>query len=418
MNQPSNPSIFRGCRRILLLGAVPMALWGLWSALNADADGAPATQASSLQQISQETQAIYQQVRVGIVRLQLPTPRWLMRLAEQQNPLHKWNDRLHPEVRRRLEEEQAHPNHHYHYAPVITPSTQPAADSQPTNRAWRVIVPGGGHVVVVETTTPDGRDRLVVVSPPAAYGNLSDASGDQFAANNIGLLLDAEGHVLVPLYIEKEAFAEQSTPAMLGDGTLTAAHFVSSDRPTNLTLMQLDRPAGRPVRLAGERPEEGSLVLMLAPNGIQARLAVWTGGLQDYGVVVGLDGHVAGFARYGQFMGGAVCRPVVEQMIQSGHVQRAVLGVVISTVRRNDPARQQNAALGSKPAICIEQVTDGSAAEAAGLRKGDFILSLGGQAVGDTPTFAAAIAAQRGMTDFQVLRGEQLLKIAIDLQPR
>lgn len=388
----------RNCRRIVLLGAIAMAFGGLWSVLKADA--VPATQATSLEQISHETQAIYQGVRVGIVRLHLPTPRWLIRLAEQQNPLRKWNDRLHPEVRRRLEEEQSHPNHHPHYAAVILPSTQPAA-SQPMSRTWRVVMPDGGQVMVVESPRVD--------APEAAEG--------QFTANNIGLLLDGDGHVLVPLYIEKEAFADQSAPAMLGDGTLTAAHFVSSDRPTNLTLMQLDRPVGRAVRLSSEKLQEGSLVLMLAPRGAPARLEIWTVGMQDYGVVVGLDGGVAGFSRFGQFMEGSACRPVVEQMIRHGRVRRAVLGVLISTVRRDDPARRQVAALGNRPAIRVEQVTDGSAADVAGLRKGDMILSLDGRTVGDTPTFAAVMAAHEGMTTFEILRGDQAITIAIDLQP-
>lgn len=417
MTHPSDPSHFRTVRGIVLSGLVLFLLGGVWLIANAE----PTTQSTSLEQISRETQQVYQKVQVGIVRLQLPAPRWLMRLAEQQNPLHKWNNRLHPEVRRRLEEEQAHPNLHPQYAPVITPSSQPATwpatASQPGNRAWRVIVPGGGQVVVVETTAADGHDRLVVVSPPAAYGNLPEASGDQFPANNIGLLLDSDAHVLVPLYIEKEAFSDQSAPAMLGDGTLTTAHFVCSDRPTNLTLMQLDRPMGRPVHLSQAKPEPGSLVLILSPGGAQTRLAIWTGGMQDYGVVVALDGNVAGFSRFGQFMSGEVCRPVVEQMIQYGRVRRAVLGVLVRSVRRDDPSRRENAVLGNRPAIRIEQVADGSVADAAGLIKGDFILSLDGLPVGDTPTFAAAMAAHEGMTEFQILRNDELLKITIDLRP-
>jgi hypothetical protein len=266
-----------------------------------------------------------------------------------------------------------------------------------------VVLPDGGQVVVVES---------------ADHGDSPRAAEGRFAANNIGLLLDGEGHILVPLYIEKEAFAEHSAPAMLGDGTLTAAHFVSSDRPTNLTLMQLDRPAGHAVRLSMQKPEEGSLVLMLAPEGIPARLTVWTGGIRDYGVVVALDGNVAGFSRFGQFMDGATCRPVVDQMIQYGRVNRAVLGVLVSTVRPDDPARRWNDALGIRPAIRIEQVNDGSVADAAGLRKGDYILSLGDQTISDTPTFAAVMAAREGKTDFQILRGDETIKITIDLKPR
>jgi hypothetical protein len=382
----------------MVLGLVLLTLGGAWLI----ADAAPSTQPVSLERLSQETRDAYQKVRGGIVCLQLPTPRWLMQLAEQQNPLHKWNSRLHPDVRRRLEEEQAHPNQHPHFATVIMPSTIPAT-TQPVGRTWRVVLPDGGQVVVVES---------------ADHGDSPRAAEGRFAANNIGLLLDGEGHILVPLYIEKEAFAEHSAPAMLGDGTLTAAHFVSSDRPTNLTLMQLDRPAGHAVRLSMQKPEEGSLVLMLAPEGIPARLTVWTGGIRDYGVVVALDGNVAGFSRFGQFMDGATCRPVVDQMIQYGRVNRAVLGVLVSTVRPDDPARRWNDALGIRPAIRIEQVNDGSVADAAGLRKGDYILSLGDQTISDTPTFAAVMAAREGKTDFQILRGDETIKITIDLKPR
>lgn len=397
MNHPSDPIVSRSGRRGVVLGAALLILGGAWLIARAE----PATQPTSLEQLSQETRVAYQKVRSGIVRLQLPTPRWLTRLAEQQNPLRKWNSQLHPDVRRRLEEEQAHPNQLPRYATVIMPTTIPAS-SQPMGRTWRVILPDGAQVVVVE---------------PAGQVDRAQSVQGRFVANNIGLLLDDDAHILVPLYIEKEAFADQSAPAMLGDGTMTSAHFVTSDRPTNLTLMQLDHPAGRAVGMSNRKPEEGSLVLMLSPGGTPARLAVWAGGMPDYGVVVALDGSVAGFSRFGQFMDGELCWPVVDQMIRHGQVRRAVLGVMISTVRPDDPARRQNEALGNRPAIRIEQVNDGSLADAAGLHKGDYILSLGDRMVGDTPTFAAVMAARTGLTEFQILRQDQPLKVSIDLTP-
>ena len=66
----------------------------------------------------------------------------------------------------------------------------------------------------------------------------------------------------------------------------------------------------------------------------------------------------------------------------------------------------------------VDQVKPGSAAEAAGIREGDYIVSLAGSPVDDLPSFAAAISAQNGTTQIQILRGNEMMQVQVELRPK
>lgn len=110
----------------------------------------------------------------------------------------------------------------------------------------------------------------------------------------------------------------------------------------------------------------------------------------------------------GQFLSGNATKPVADQLIQYGKVRRAALGVLISQAETPD----------GHPAVHIEQVIEHSAAAEAGLRSGDFILSLAGTPVGNVPSFAAAIAQGDGPTDLQVVRDGQTATVTVNLKPQ
>src|SRR5258706_13184958 len=60
-----------------------------------------------LKQLNEETQSLYHEVQSGVVRVQLPPPKWAGQpLAEQENPLNKWGNQLDADVKRQLEQEQ------------------------------------------------------------------------------------------------------------------------------------------------------------------------------------------------------------------------------------------------------------------------------------------------------------------------
>ena len=386
-----------------------------------------------LEEINRQTQSLYRDVQAGIVRVQLPVPRWVQEAAASDDPLRRWDKVIDPAVKQKLEQQRLEANKGVpvRVTPVVlAPTTRPAATrpaKPPENGAipgWTVTRKAGSNETVLEPR--GGGSSSITIHAGGDVGedghlNLGGplrvraqaAAG--FVPNNIGLLLDDVGHVMVPLFVERETIGDGPVRVMVQDVETTAT-FVGSDDKTNVTILKLAKPVGRPVRLGAARPAEGSLVMLLNPNNATGRLSMWTGGERDYGVVVAMDGSVAGVARYGQFIGGAAAQVVVDQLIKVGSIQRAILGARLTEIRRDDPARQAVAGLGEQPALAVDEVTPNSLAENAGLRRGDFILQIGDVPVGDLTTFAA-LSARSGPTRLLVLRAGERVEATVNLQP-
>ncbi|HTL30315.1 MAG TPA: PDZ domain-containing protein [Tepidisphaeraceae bacterium] len=335
----------------------------------------------TLKQISEETQALYAHIRPSTARVQFPPPQWAKALIDQDELFRKWDERLSPEVRKQLHEQLARK----HVDTNIQSSTQP---SEHADRQHLIPRSDGGYDLATTATTQREQSMM--------------------GPRSVGLVLDDGEHVVVPYYIEKDAIGDATLNLAMGDGTMATATFVGSDRPTNLTVLKLSKPSGKAIHLTGHKPAEGALVMLLAASGDSSRLVVWTGGQQENGVVVTLDGDVAGFTRYGQFLAAHHCRPVVEQIIRTGSVRRAVLGVLVT----------QTDAMGPHESIRVDDVARQSPAEGAGIRRGDIIRAVSGEPIVDLPTFAAAIAVSRGATKLQIDRDGKTFEVTVDLQPK
>jgi S1-C subfamily serine protease len=194
------------------------------------------------------------------------------------------------------------------------------------------------------------------------------------------------------------------------------ATFVGSDEKTNVTVLKMERLVGKPVRIGFGRPIEGSLVMMLNPANGSGRVQLWTGGERDFGVVVGMDGSVAGFSRFGHFLGTAAAKPVIDQIIAVGKVQRAVLGVRLTELRPDFRDRARVARGTDRPALVVDEVTVASPAEKAGLKAGDLILELEEQPVSDLTTWSALLA-RGGEAKLLILRDGTPRPIRINLEP-
>jgi hypothetical protein len=370
-----------------------------------------------LEELNRQTQSLYRDVQSGLVRVQLPVPRWVREAADRDDPLKKW-PALDPAIRRTLEAQRD--------AALRGPTTRMSARILPTTRplasadaqGWKITKTPAGETIL-EPRGP-GASPIIInaggdlpVAPGSPLRNRPPIPG-QFVPNNIGLLLDDAGHILIPIYIEPEMMSAP-VRVTVGDADATAT-FVGSDDKTQLTILKLDKPAGRPVRMSGFRPAGGAMVMLLNPNSGEGRLAIWTGGQRDYGVVVGMDGSVAGIVRYGQLLGGPACKVVIDQLIKTGHIRRAVLGATLTEVDADDPVRRQNAELGDHPAILIEQIAPDSLAQRFGLKKGDFILEIAQEPVGDLTTWAAHTAAG-GEARLLILRDGVRQEVRVMLQP-
>jgi serine protease DegS len=232
-----------------------------------------------------------------------------------------------------------------------------------------------------------------------------------------GVVIDKDGYVVVPLYVDRQTVGNSPLNVRMGDGKITTARFVGSDPMTKLSVIQLENHDAPPAVISAGRPGEGSLTLVFSADG-GARLVVWTSQHPEPGLVVTADGEIAGFGFNNRLLTAAACMPIVQQIIATGQVHRAVLGVMVREIAKDDTLRQNMPALGTKPAIYIENVEPNSAAQAGGLHPGDMILEVGGEPVGETETFAAVIATRSGKTDLQVLRDSAVLTLSVDLQPR
>jgi hypothetical protein len=388
-----------------------------------------------LEQMSRETQSLYVDVQQGVVRLQLPVPKWLSEVAARDNPIEKWGQQLAPQVRAKLQEERDNARAgKYNFmgarlAPTTRPGTAETAEGE-TPAPWKFTPDAGTNAVIIESRGAGSGSALQIqTGGGVSNGNLALGgpailnfqATTNLAANNVGLLFDDAGDVLVPIYLEKETVGEGVAAAIGSEGTAAVlnATFVASDRQTNLTVLKLPTGAGKAVRLASNRPADGSLVMLLQPTGgSAARLMMWTEGQRDVaGLVVSTDGSVSGFARYGQFLSAGACKPVVEQLVRYGKVRRAVLGVTVREVARGDAAREKWPVLGVQPAIRIEEVKGSSAAEKAGMQRGDLVLGVGDDPVGDPSSFAAAIAGRAGPTVLHVLRDGRALDVTVELTP-
>lgn len=338
------------------------------------------TTRAALAQVAQELQSLYQQTEAGTVRVHIPTPR-LAELSE----LHKWEQHLDPELRHRLRDSRLE-------GPVrirVERNTTGPAATQPAT-----------------TAASDSRRQ----------GSF-DLLAPDFAVNEqVGLILDDKGHVLVHYYIDRSHLGDRPLRVSAGGKSVTA-ELVGSDRQTRMSVLRLAEPLGKPLAASKSDPESGSLVMLVSGGRQRASLVFWTGRNPEHGLVIRIDGTVAGFAHGGQLLNDSACRPIVEQILKHGHVKRAKLGVLIDAVAADEPVRREVPALGNRPALRIVRVLPNSAAEAAGLRAGDIIVSLAGEPVTDIFAFAATIARCKGNSELKVLRGTQELTITVNLRP-
>jgi putative serine protease PepD len=115
--------------------------------------------------------------------------------------------------------------------------------------------------------------------------------------------------------------------------------------------------------------------------------------VDDAGRVIGINSAIASLGTSGGGQGGNIgvgfaipineAKSVADQLIKTGHVRHALLGVSITD------------ASGSTPGALVRQVVSGGPAATAGLRSGDVITRLGGRSVDGADALSAAVRAHR-----------------------
>ena len=257
---------------------------------------------------------------------------------------------------------------------------------------------------------------VVEVLAGSTSRNQTPFGGSQSSqAEGTGWVYDTSGHIVTNEHVIDGA---SSVKVVFSDGTSSSATVVGKDTSTDLAVLKVSAPAsklapltladsstvevgdgvvaiGDPFGLAGTVTEGIVSALnreIQAPDGTPIEGAIQTDAAINHGNSGGplfdLDGKVIGITSQIESDSGAsdgvgfaipsnTVKSVVAQLIASGSVRHAFLGV------------QPSSAAGK--GVRVASVEAGSAASKAGLKTGDVITSLDGNATNSAAALRAAI---------------------------
>jgi S1-C subfamily serine protease len=342
----------------------------------------------------------------------------------------------------------------------------PAATS-PAPTAAGVTAAGAGTVASVPRirsedalTTPQIVEKL---RPSIVRVQTETATLDVFGRTTpstgvgTGVIIDTDGHIVTNNHVV--TIGDGNTPAdritvTLADQRTLEAKIVGRDQPTDLAVLKIDATDITPARFgnADEQQIGEDVVAIGFAFDLKGGPTVTRGVLsakgrtieeQPYtindaiqtdaginpgnsgGPLVNARGEVIGIntaiIRSAQSIGfsisAALVKPVVDQLIASGKIGRAYLGV--GTVDVNDSIAK-NFNLPVTKGIAVTIVGSGTPAESAGLRENDVIVKVDGQDVDNNGKLLALLATHSAgdIVNIDYYRGSDLKTASVTLSAR
>src|SRR4051812_10253526 len=321
-------------------------------------------------------------------------------------------------------------------ATVTTPITHAIAGGRDS---YADVVSAAAPAVV--TIRTEGRAR---VSPTQFEGQDPDDFlrrffGDQFGqrtprgprqgaprqrALGSGVIVTTDGYILTNNHVVDGA--DEIKVELTDDRTLSAK-LVGTDKASDLALLKVTAADLHPIAIGNsEDVKVGDVVLALGnPLGVGQTVTmgiisakgrsttVGDGGYEDFlqtdapinhgnsggalvntkGELVGINSQILssndGNIGIGFAIPANLAKNVLEQLRTKGKVTRAQLGVTVQGVT---PEMAENLGLKQANGAIVSNVAEGSAAEKAGIKRGDIIKSFNGVAVHDTNTLRNRVA--------------------------
>jgi putative serine protease PepD len=259
-------------------------------------------------------------------------------------------------------------------------------------------------------------------------------------AQGSGFVFDEQGHIVTNQHVVDGA---QSVTVTFSDGSTYDATVVGSDPSTDLAVIKVDAPSSVlvPLRLGDStRVQVGDGVVAIGspfglaqtvttgivsavhreitapnnyaiPDAIQTDAAINHGNsggplLDLQGRVIGVNSQIESDSGGNDGVGFALpsqtVRTIVSQLLSSGKVEHAYLGVAIESIPTSAAGT-----LGTKAGAAVTEVRSGSPAAAAGLKASTGTKTVDGQAY---PTGGDVITA----VDGRAVTGADELRAAID----
>jgi S1-C subfamily serine protease len=282
--------------------------------------------------------------------------------------------------------------------------------------------------------------------PPARGGRNGRSGG-----SGSGVIVAPDGLILTNSHVAGAAGGGARIAVTTADGQDLRARLVGDDPDTDLALIRVDEAVTLPAAPLGDskRLKRGQLVIAIGnPLGFESTvttgvvsalgrsLRASTGRLIDDviqtdaalnpgnsgGPLVSSRGEVVG-VNTAVIMGAqGICFAVAAntasfvlgELVRHGRVRRAFIG--ISAQQTAIPPRRRHAAgLAQDGAVMVSAVESGSAADRAGLKAGDIVLSLDGHTITGADDLIRALTGDKiGKTvGFDVLRGVGRLTVSL-----
>jgi serine protease Do len=265
-----------------------------------------------------------------------------------------------------------------------------------------------------------------------------------------GVIVSSDGYILTNNHVVDGA---DEIKVELTDDRTFSAKLVGTDKPSDLALLKISTSDVHPIAIGNSaNVKVGDVVLAVGnPLGIGQTVtmgiisakgrstSVGDGGYEDFlqtdapinhgnsggalvntkGELVGINSQILssndGNIGIGFAIPANMAKNVMEQLRTKGKVTRAQLGVTVQGVT---PDMADSLGLKQAAGAIISNVTEGSAAEKAGLKRGDIITSFNGLPVHDTNTLRnrVADAGPGSSADVVILRdgNEKRMTVKLD----
>jgi serine protease Do len=239
-----------------------------------------------------------------------------------------------------------------------------------------------------------------------------------------GVLVTTDGYILTNNHVVEGA---DSISVDLTDGRTLTAKVIGTDKPTDLALIKVSGTGFRPLALGNSEAVKVGDVVLAVGNPLNVgqtvtmgiisakgrSTGVGDGSYEDFlqtdapinhgnsggalvntrGELVGINSQILSNSDGNIGIGFAIpanmAKHVMEDLRTKGKVTRAQLGV---TVQRVTPDLAASLGLKETAGVVVSGVTAGSAAERAGVKRGDVIKAFNGQPVQDTNTLRNRVA--------------------------